>query len=178
MLPLIVRPAHSRIDRCGAGISGIPDVGWAPVLHSRFCGRHFGVLGGYLTDMFGRRRVLTFSILLYAVSAFLSRISPLRWRCCWFSAALCSSAFAWNSSQPLHGWRSFSRSRAARARHRLHAGVLVVRRLSGGTANGLCASPMPPAFRQLQRFRSADRGSRMRHGGIRLMTGRDSRRFR
>jgi hypothetical protein len=28
------------------------------------------LLGGYLTDFFGRRRVLTFSILLYAVSAF------------------------------------------------------------------------------------------------------------
>jgi MFS family permease len=30
----------------------------------------FGLLGGYLTDIFGRRRVLTFSILLYAFSAF------------------------------------------------------------------------------------------------------------
>jgi MFS family permease len=30
----------------------------------------FGLLGGYLTDLLGRRRVLTFSILLYAGSAF------------------------------------------------------------------------------------------------------------
>ena len=30
----------------------------------------FGLLGGYLTDRLGRRRVLTFSILLYALSAF------------------------------------------------------------------------------------------------------------
>ena len=30
----------------------------------------FGLLGGYLTDLLGRRRVLTFSILLYALSAF------------------------------------------------------------------------------------------------------------
>ena len=30
----------------------------------------FGLLGGYLTDRLGRRRVLTWSILLYAVSAF------------------------------------------------------------------------------------------------------------
>ena len=29
----------------------------------------FGLLGGYLTDLLGRRRVLTFSILLYAFSA-------------------------------------------------------------------------------------------------------------
>ena len=27
----------------------------------------FGLLGGYLTDLFGRRRVLVWSILLYAV---------------------------------------------------------------------------------------------------------------
>ena len=32
----------------------------------------FGLLGGYLTDRLGRRRVLTFSILLYAGSAFAS----------------------------------------------------------------------------------------------------------
>ena len=30
----------------------------------------FGLLGGYLTDRLGRRRVLTWSILLYALSAF------------------------------------------------------------------------------------------------------------
>jgi MFS family permease len=35
----------------------------------------FGLLGGYLTDRLGRRRMLTFSIMLYAVSAFLSGFS-------------------------------------------------------------------------------------------------------
>jgi MFS family permease len=35
----------------------------------------FGLLGGYLTDLFGRRRVLTFSILLYGFSAFASAFS-------------------------------------------------------------------------------------------------------
>jgi len=35
----------------------------------------FGLLGGYLTDLLGRRRVLTWSILLYAVSAFLAGYS-------------------------------------------------------------------------------------------------------
>lgn len=39
------------------------------------CGGIFGLLGGYLTDRFGRRRVLTWSILLYAVSAFLAGFS-------------------------------------------------------------------------------------------------------
>ncbi len=35
----------------------------------------FGLMGGYLTDLFGRRAVLTYSILLYAVSAFLAGFS-------------------------------------------------------------------------------------------------------
>ena len=35
----------------------------------------FGLLGGYLTDRLGRRRVLTWSILVYAVSAFLAGFS-------------------------------------------------------------------------------------------------------
>jgi MFS family permease len=35
----------------------------------------FGLLGGYLTDRLGRRRVLTWSILLYSVSAFLAGYS-------------------------------------------------------------------------------------------------------
>ena len=39
---------------------------------SAICGGIFGLLGGYLTDWFGRRRVLTYSILLYAFSALAS----------------------------------------------------------------------------------------------------------
>src|SRR5690606_16357870 len=35
----------------------------------------FGLLGGYLTDRLGRRRVLTWSILLYAFSAFAAGFS-------------------------------------------------------------------------------------------------------
>ena len=38
---------------------------WVPAL----VGGAFGLLGGYLTDRFGRRRVLVWSILLYAFSA-------------------------------------------------------------------------------------------------------------
>jgi MFS family permease len=40
-----------------------------------FCGGIFGLLGGYLTDRLGRRRVLTWSILLYAFSAFAAGFS-------------------------------------------------------------------------------------------------------
>ncbi|MBW3539529.1 MAG: MFS transporter [Planctomycetes bacterium] len=44
-----------------------------------FAGGLFGLLGGYLTDRLGRRRVLTYSILLYAVSAFLAGFSTSIW---------------------------------------------------------------------------------------------------
>ena len=40
-----------------------------------FAGGIFGLLGGYLTDRLGRRRVLTWSILIYAFSAFASGFS-------------------------------------------------------------------------------------------------------
>ena len=42
---------------------------------SAICGGVFGLLGGWLTDRFGRRAVLTWSILLFAVSALLSGFS-------------------------------------------------------------------------------------------------------
>jgi MFS family permease len=70
MLPLIVRPA--LLELTGA-LPGTPEFGkyvgqlfYIPA----FAGGIFGLLGGYLTDLLGRRRVLTFSIFLYAVSAF------------------------------------------------------------------------------------------------------------
>jgi MFS family permease len=44
---------------------------WVPAI----AGGIFGLLGGYLTDIFGRRRILTWSILLYAFSAFASGYS-------------------------------------------------------------------------------------------------------
>ena len=46
-------------------------VQWARVLFfvPALAGGIFGLLGGYLTDLLGRRRVLTFSILLYAFAA-------------------------------------------------------------------------------------------------------------
>ena len=42
-----------------------------------FVGGIFGLLGGYLTDRLGRRRVLTWSILLYAFSAFLAGFATI-----------------------------------------------------------------------------------------------------
>ncbi len=44
---------------------------WVPMI----AGGAFGLVGGYLTDVLGRRRVLTFSILLYAIATFASGFS-------------------------------------------------------------------------------------------------------
>jgi MFS family permease len=75
MLPLIVRPA--LLELTGAA-PGSPEFQmWVGRLFyvPAFAGGIFGLLGGYLTDRLGRRRVLTYSILVYAVSAFLSGYS-------------------------------------------------------------------------------------------------------
>lgn len=78
MLPLIVKPALATLggmspDGVALLIPGSPEyVKWARTLFfvPALAGGVFGLLGGYLTDRLGRRRVLTFSILLYAGSAF------------------------------------------------------------------------------------------------------------
>jgi Na+/melibiose symporter-like transporter len=70
MAPLIVRPA---LEQLGGLVFGTPEyLRWVGILFyvPAVCGGVFGLLGGYLTDRFGRRRVLTWSILVYALSAF------------------------------------------------------------------------------------------------------------
>ena len=72
MLPLIVRPA--LLELTGAAPGSPQFQMWVGRLFyiPAFAGGIFGLIGGYMTDRFGRRRVLTYSILIYAVSAFLS----------------------------------------------------------------------------------------------------------
>ncbi len=69
VLPLIVRPALMDLGGLKPGSAGFSQwagwLFWIPAL----AGGVFGLLGGYLTDLFGRRRVLVWSILLYALSA-------------------------------------------------------------------------------------------------------------
>src|SRR5688572_31873336 len=75
MLPLIARPA--LLELTGAQ-PGSPEFQmWVGRMFyiPAFAAGIFGLLGGYLTDRFGRRRVLTYSILLYAVAAFSSGYS-------------------------------------------------------------------------------------------------------
>ena len=88
MLPLIIKPAIAALSAPlieALVKSGTPAadaaalwtpggkmyVQWARALFfvPAIAGGVFGLLGGYLTDRLGRRRVLTFSILLYAFSA-------------------------------------------------------------------------------------------------------------
>ena len=108
MLPLIIKPAIAALsaplvqDLVAGGMSqadaqalwapgGKSYVGWARALFfiPAIAGGVFGLIGGYLTDLFGRRSVLTYSILLYAFSAMTAGFSTslemlLVLRCCVF----------------------------------------------------------------------------------------------
>jgi len=75
MLPLVLPPA---IQSLGGYRFGSPEFGmWRDLMFylPAVCGGIFGLLGGYLTDRFGRRTVLAGSILLYACSAGASAVA-------------------------------------------------------------------------------------------------------
>src|SRR5450755_4907677 len=72
VLPLIVRPALMEMAKVKPGS---PEFNyWVGLLFyiPAVAGGIFGLLGGYLTDRLGRRRVLVWAILLYAFSALAS----------------------------------------------------------------------------------------------------------
>jgi len=75
MLPLVVRPALLQLSGAAPGSPQFQM--WVGRLFyiPAFAGGIFGLIGGYLTDRFGRRRVLTYSILIYALAAFASGFS-------------------------------------------------------------------------------------------------------
>ncbi len=104
MLPLIVRPALVELLGVPPTSPAIND--WVGILFyvPAVAGGIFGLLGGYLTDLFGRRRVLVWSILLYAFSAFAAGYASsvqwlLFWRCCTFVGVCVEfvAAVAWLS---------------------------------------------------------------------------------
>jgi Major Facilitator Superfamily len=68
ILPLILRPALAGLGNLKPGSSEFNF--WAALFFyvPAAAGGVLGLLGGYLTDLFGRRRVLVWSILLYAFS--------------------------------------------------------------------------------------------------------------
>jgi MFS family permease len=79
MLPLIARPALLELGGFQPGSPGF--LRWVGILFyvPALCGGLFGLLGGYLTDRLGRRRVLTWSILVYAFAAFAAGFSTSLW---------------------------------------------------------------------------------------------------
>ncbi len=84
MLPLVIEPGLTSVGvpktiaSAAGGVMVNPEFKyWGTLLFflPALLGGVFGLLGGYLTDRLGRRRMLTFSILLYAISAFASGFS-------------------------------------------------------------------------------------------------------
>ena len=104
MLPLIVRPALMEMLGVPANHPSINE--WVGILFyvPALAGGVFGLIGGYLTDLFGRRRVLVWSILIYAFSALAAGFATsveqlLFWRCATF-VGVCEefvAAVAWLS---------------------------------------------------------------------------------
>jgi len=68
-LPLVVRPALTTLGNLNPGSPAFNRWVGLLIYVPLAWGGVFGLLGGYLTDLFGRRRVLVWSILLYAFSA-------------------------------------------------------------------------------------------------------------
>ena len=87
MLPLIVGPALRELGHTAPGSPAYNQwVGllfWLPAV----AGGVFGLLGGYLTDRLGRRRVLVWSILIYALSTLGAGFSTTVWQFLFFRCA-------------------------------------------------------------------------------------------
>jgi MFS family permease len=84
MLPLVVGPALAELIGAAPGSdlfnSWVGRLFYIPAI----AGGLFGLLGGYLTDRLGRRRVLTWSILIYAFGAFAAGFSTSPWMLLFF----------------------------------------------------------------------------------------------
>src|ERR1051325_4024244 len=75
MLPLIAGPALAEVLQVPPSnplvTQWVGNMLWVTAL----CGGVFGLLGGWLTDRFGRKRILAFSILMYSLSPVLAAFS-------------------------------------------------------------------------------------------------------
>ena len=126
MLPLILKPALLEF-----GITpGSPEfTKWRALLFflPAVVGGIVGLLGGYLTDRLGRRRILTWSILIYAFSAFAASYSTsvqmlLVFRCTIIHRRLCRIRRRRGLAS-----RVVSQSASARTGAWLHPGMQLVR---------------------------------------------------
>ena len=104
VLPLIVRPALAEL--LAAEPNSLAVNSWVGTLQyvPAVAGGVFGLIGGYLTDLFGRRRVLVWSILIYGFSAMAAGYATsvewlLFWRCASFVGVCVEfvAAVAWLS---------------------------------------------------------------------------------
>jgi MFS family permease len=79
MLPLIVGPALEELLGVQRGSATYNN--WVGLLFfvPAIVGGLFGLLGGYMTDRFGRRRVLVWTVILYQTSACLAAFSTNVW---------------------------------------------------------------------------------------------------
>lgn len=102
VLPLIVAPALAELGQLKPGTPPYND--WVALFFyvPAMAGGFFGLIGGYLTDILGRRRILVFSILLYALSAlaagFVTSLPELLFLRCTTFIGLCVefvAAVAW-----------------------------------------------------------------------------------
>jgi MFS family permease len=84
MLPLIIGPALRDLVQAAPGTPTYTQ--WAGLLFwlPAIAGGAFGMVGGYLTDRLGRRRVLVWSILIYAFSALAAAFSTNIWQFLFF----------------------------------------------------------------------------------------------
>ena len=150
MLPLILRPAIVELStapsrRHAENSTGAGLMFYVPAV----CGGVFGLLGGYLTDRLGRRRVLIVEHPRSTPSPPSSPGSARRCRCCWSCVRPRSSASA-SSSWRRSAWLAElfpdpdARERCSAARRRS-----LRRRAAGGDASTTLADPpRPPAARR------------------------------
>jgi MFS family permease len=139
VLPLIVRPALTELGKLQFGSPAFGH--WRDLLFyvPAMAGGIFGLLGGYLTDRLGRRRILVWSILLYAFSALAAGFATsLPWllffRCLTFIGVCVEfvAAVAWlaelfphpKQRESVLGWR-------AACQRRLHFNCKVFAQSSG-----------------------------------------------
>ena len=163
MLPLIVRPA--LLELTGAA-PGSPEFQmWVGRLFyiPAFAGGIFGLIGGYLTDRFGRRRVLTYSILIYALAAFHVGLFDVHRDAA--RAALFRLRRRLRRVRRGSGMarRAVSRAEAPREGAWLHAGVFVARRA--------CSSRPPMVWRSIRGIAAGNRRVRRRLSRIHMRRG-------
>ncbi len=124
VLPLIVRPALMEMAKIRPGT---PEFNlWVGLLFyiPAVAGGIFGLLGGYLTDRLGRRRVLVWSILIYGFSAVgagfaTSTMQLLVLRCTTFIGVCVGSWLRWLGSRSCSRIRSSARMCWDTRRHSL-----------------------------------------------------------